>query len=107
MAKTQKAALVSPKVLGTAVLTQDETGTVTGHVKIPKAGERYWQIKGTEIYARTKEELKDVRRSKNLEAATPEFTYEGEGDSKTRKATDANTWRFRVTKGPDHPARNA
>jgi hypothetical protein len=96
----QKAVLIT-KDSATVAAVLNKTGTDTTVSAI--VGERFWQIAGTQIYSRKKEELNDVRRAKNLEAGTPEFTYTGEGESKTRIATDSNTWRFRVTKGPDHP----
>jgi hypothetical protein len=98
-ARKQKAVLVTkPKS------TLEQIGKAIFEVATAKIGERFYKIAGTQVYGRKKEELKDIRRSMNLEAGTPEFTYTGEDESKTRIATDSNTWRFRVTKGPDHPA---
>jgi outer membrane lipoprotein-sorting protein len=92
-AQKAKATLVT-KPKETAVT---DTATKTTFHQNPAVGECFWQIAGTQIYSRKKEELKSVRSQMNTNAGTPEIEF--------NLPTPSNTWKFRITKGPNHPNR--
>lgn len=52
---------------------------------------KLWQITGTNEFGSSKEELKKLRTQLNRDTGVDE------------KETDSNKWKFRITKGPEHP----
>lgn len=64
-------------------------------------GARFYEIKGTGIYAQKKEALKPFRT--NLNEGAGVFEKETKKGDQIIPAVPSNTWPFTITKGPDHP----